>query len=180
MPKNKEIILGVCGSIAAYKSCEIIRCLKDSGFNVSVIMTKEAEEFITALSLQTLSQNRVYRGMFDLLEDEFDPEHVSLAKRSSLILVAPATANIIGKIASGICDDLLTSVIMASQRPILIAPAMNEGMWKNKILQHNVSKLKKLGYNFIEPEKGKLADGQIGEGRLASVDKIIAKVKAIA
>ncbi len=176
---KKEIILGICGSIAAYKSCEIIRRLKDSGFNVTVIMTKEAEEFITPLTVQTLSQNRVYQGMFDLSEEEFDPEHVSLAAKSNLILIAPATANIIGKIASGICDELLTSVIMAANCKILIAPAMNEGMWKNKILQENIAKLKKLGFAFIEPEKGKLADGKIGEGRLASIDKIIAKVKNI-
>jgi len=179
LAKNKEIILGVCGSIAAYKSCEIIRKLKEQRFNVTVVMTKEAEEFITLLTMQTLSQNRVYRGMFDLLEEEFDPEHVSLAEKSSLILVAPATANIIGKIASGICDDLLTLVIMAAKSPVLIAPAMNEGMWRNKILQENINKLKKFGFIFIEPEKGKLADGKVGVGRLASIEAIITKVKNI-
>lgn len=179
MPKMKKIILGVCGSIAAYKSAEIIRRLKDAGFNVTAIMTKEAQEFITPLTLQSLSQNQVYQGLFDLSSQDFDPEHVSLAKNSDLILVAPATANIIGKIASGICDDLLTSVIMAGSCPILIAPAMNEGMWKNKILQDNIAKLKKSGYKFVGPEKGKLCDGTIGEGRLAEVNKIIQEVRRI-
>jgi phosphopantothenoylcysteine decarboxylase/phosphopantothenate--cysteine ligase len=176
---KKQIVLGVCASIAAYKSCEIIRRLKDNGFNVTVIMTKEAGEFITPLTLQTLSQNRVFQGMFDLLQDDFDPEHVSLAKKANLILVAPATANIIGKIASGICDDLLTSVIMAANCPVVIAPAMNDGMWKNKILQENIARLKKLGYKFIEPEKGKLADGKTGFGRLAAIEKIISQIKSI-
>ncbi|MDP2940468.1 MAG: flavoprotein [Candidatus Omnitrophota bacterium] len=179
MDVKKKIILGVCGSIAAYKSCEIIRRLKDEGINVTVIMSQSAEQFITPLTLQTLSGNRVYQGLFDLAVEDFDPEHVSLAKKSSLILIAPATANIIGKIAWGICDCLLTCVIMASHSPILIAPAMNEGMWQSKILQENISKLKRLGYKFIGPEKGKLSDGSIGEGRLASADKIIQEVKKI-
>ncbi len=179
MPKTKEIILGVCASIAAYKSCEIIRRLKDSGFGVTVIMTEHTREFITPLSLQTLSQNRVYQGMFDLAAGDFDPEHVSLARKSSLILIAPATANIIGKISAGICDDLLTAVIMASRSPILIAPAMNDGMWHNKILQRNISALKKLGYKFVEPEKGRLSDGTVGEGRLADIQKIVKEVRKI-
>ncbi|MBM3252175.1 MAG: hypothetical protein FJZ11_05300 [Candidatus Omnitrophica bacterium] len=175
----KNIILGVTGSIAAYKSCDIIRQLKEKNFSVTVIMTKDAEEFITALTLQTLSGNKVYRDLFELVADEYSVEHVSLAQKADLILVAPATANIIGKVASGICDDLLSCVIMASSAPVLFAPAMNEGMYKNKILQDNIAKLNKFGFKFIGPEKGKLADGKIGMGKLAKTDSIIQAVQKI-
>lgn len=169
----KNIILGVTGSIAAYKACDIIRKLKEKKFAITVIMTKDAEEFITPLTLQTLSQNRVYRSLFELIEGEYNSEHISLAQKADLLLVAPATANIIGKVASGLCDDLLSCVVMATNAPVAFAPAMNDGMYKNKILQDNILKLNKLGYKFIGPQKGKLADGKIGLGHLADIDTIV-------
>jgi len=175
----KNIILGVTGSIAAYKSCDIIRRLKEKKFSVTVIMTKDAEEFITPLTLQTLSNNRVYRSLFELVGEQYSVEHVSLAQKADLVLVAPATANIIGKAANGICDDLITCVIMATDAPIAFTPAMNDGMYKNKILQDNIAKLKKFGYKFIGPEKGKLADGKVGIGRLADIDKIVKESMAM-
>ena len=130
-------------------------------------------------ALQTLSGNRVYRNLFELLDEEYNVEHVSLAQKADLILVAPATANIIGKVANGTCDDLLTCVIMATDAPVLFAPAMNDGMYKNKILQDNIAKLKKFGYKFIGPTKGKLANGRIGIGRLTDIDKIVKEAMAI-
>jgi phosphopantothenoylcysteine decarboxylase/phosphopantothenate--cysteine ligase len=177
--KNKNIILGVTASIAAYKAGDIIRRLKEKNFSVTVIMTKDAEEFITPLTLQTLSGNKVYRSLFELVSDEYSVEHVALAQKADLILVAPATANIIGKVANGICDDLLSCVIMATGAPVLFAPAMNEGMYKNKILQDNIEKLNKFGYKFIGPGKGKLADGKTGLGRLAEIDSIIKEIQKI-
>ena len=179
MAKNKKrILLGVTGSIAAYKSAEIIRRLQDEGCCVVVAMTKEAKEFITPLTFQTLSQNKVYSDMF---EQDFvwEIEHISLAGSSDLVLIAPATANIIAKITYGICDDLLSSVVLATRAPILIAPAMDEGMYTNKITQENIKKLKSLGMKFIEPIKGKLASGKIGVGHLAEVEDIVKAVKKV-
>lgn len=177
MQKNKKrILLGVTGSIAAYKSCEIIRRLQDEGFLVTVVMTKEAKEFITPLTLQALSQNRVYCDMFKG-DFSWEIEHVSLADSADAVLVAPATANVIAKLACGICDDLLTCIVCATAAPILIAPAMDEGLYLNKITQENIKKLKSLGFKFIEPTKGKLASGKVGIGHLAEVEDIVKAVK---
>ena len=176
MAKNKNIILGVTASIAIYKACDIIRRLKEQGFIVTVAMTPEAEELIKPIVFQSLSGNKVYRGLFDTPET-WEIEHISLAKRADLVLIAPATANIIGKIASGICDDLLTCVVLATRAPVLICPAMNENMYINKITQENIKKLKRLGYKFIGPVKGRLADGNIGIGHLATIEDIIKAVK---
>jgi len=167
----KRIILGVCGSIAAYKSPEIVRRLKEKDWTVKVIMTKSALKFISPLTLETVSENPVYIDMFE--KNGWEISHISLSDFADLILVAPATANIIGKIASGICDDLLTCTIIASNKKVIFAPAMNENMWKNKIIQENVNKLKEKGYLFIGPEKGVLASGKIGIGRLAKIDTIV-------
>jgi len=177
--KNKNIILGVTASIAAYKACDIIRRLKERDLSVTVIMTKDAEEFITPLTLQTLSGNKVHRGMFDLASEEYNVEHVSLADKADAILVAPATANIIGKVANGLCDDLLSCVIMATKAPVVFAPAMNDGMYSNKILQDNIAKLKNAGYKFIGPIKGKLANGKMGIGHLAEVDTIVKETATV-
>ncbi len=176
--KNKHIVLGVTASIAIYKACEIIRRLKDEGFAVTVIQTRESEELIKPVLFESLSQNKVYRGLFDTPE-AWEIEHISLAKKADLILVAPATANIIAKIAGGICDDLLTCVICASKAPVLIAPAMNEQMYNNKITQANIGKLKSLGYQFIEPRKGKLACGDMGVGCLAQIEVIVKEAKRL-
>ena len=176
MAKNKNIILGVTASIAIYKACDIIRRLKEQGFIVTVAMTPEAEELIKPIVFQSLSGNKVYRGLFDTLKT-WEIEHISLAKRADLVLIAPATANIIGKIAGGICDDLLTCIVCATKAPVLLCPAMNENMYINKITQENIKKLKRLGYKFIGPVKGRLADGNIGIGHLAGIEDIIKAVK---
>jgi phosphopantothenoylcysteine decarboxylase/phosphopantothenate--cysteine ligase len=176
--KEKNIILGVTASIAIYKACELVRRLKEQGFRVTVIQTRESEELIKPIVFESLSGNKVYRGLFDSPE-AWDIEHVSLAKKADLILVAPATANIIAKISSGICDDLLSCVICASKAPVLIAPAMNENMYMNKVTQGNISRLKSLGYKFVEPVTGKLACGDVGVGCLAEIDKIIKEAKRL-
>lgn len=175
---KKEIILGVTASIASYKACDIIRALKEDGYGVNVIMTEDAKEFITPLSLSTLSRNKVYFQMFSD-PAAWDIEHIALADRADLVLIAPATANIINKIACGLCDDLLTCTVLATKVPILIAPAMNTNMYEHKITQENIAKLKKLGYRFVGPEKGRLATGKIGIGRLAAVEEIVKEVKKI-
>lgn len=176
MAREKNIILGVTASIAIYKACEITRRLKEEGYTVSVTMTAEAEELIKPIVFQSLSGNKVYGGLFQM-PDAWQIEHVSLAQKADLVLVAPATANIIGKIASGISDDLLTCVICATKAAVLICPAMNENMYKNKITQGNIKKLKSLGYRFVEPRTGRLACGKTGVGCLADVEEIIKQVK---
>lgn len=175
---KKEIILGVTASIAGYRACDIIRDLKEEGYNVNVIMTGDAKEFIAPLSLAALSRNKVYSEMFSD-PSAWDIEHISLADKADLILVAPATANIIGKIACGLCDDLLTCTVLAAKAPVLIAPAMNTNMYEHKITRENIAKLKKIGYHFIGPEKGKLATGKIGIGRLSAVKDIVKEAKRI-
>ena len=176
MPRGKNIILGVTAGIAIYKACDIVRRLRQENFSVTVVMTPESEELIRPIVFQSLSGNKVYRGLFTESET-WEIEHVSLAEKADLVLIAPATANIIGKIACGICDDLLTCVIFATKAPVLIAPAMNENMYKNKIIQGNIDKLKSLGYRFVEPRKGRLVCGKVGIGCLAEVDMIIKEVK---
>jgi len=173
---KKEIILGVTASIAIYKSCEIIRRLKQEGLSVTVVMTEEAEGLIRPIVFSSLSGNRVYRDMFDSPVD-YEIEHISLADKADLVLIAPATANIIAKIAGGICDDLLSCVVCATKAPVVIAPAMNENMYQHKITQGNIEKLKDLGYKIIGPVRGRLADGRIGLGHLASVEDISKAVK---
>jgi phosphopantothenoylcysteine decarboxylase/phosphopantothenate--cysteine ligase len=177
-PKNKNIILGVTASIAVYKACEIVRRLKEENFSVTVVMTREAEEFIRPIVFQSLSGNKVYQGLFAMPE-AWDIEHVSLAEKADLVLIAPATANIIGKLSCGICDDLLTCLVCATQAQVLVCPAMNENMYQNRIVQENIKKLKSYGYRFVEPKKGKLACGKIGLGCLAEVEDIVRQVKNI-
>lgn len=178
MAKTKNIILGVTASVAIYKACDILRRLMAEGFSVTVALTAEAEEFIKPVLFQSLSGNKVYRGLFDE-PDSWNIEHVSLAEKASLVLIAPATANIIAKIACGICDDLLTCVCCATTAPVLIAPAMNENMYKNRITQENIKKLKSIGYKFVEPGHGRLACGKEGIGCLAEVETIVKEVKKI-
>jgi phosphopantothenoylcysteine decarboxylase/phosphopantothenate--cysteine ligase len=174
---KKNIILGVTASIAIYKACELIRKLKECGFSVKVIMTKEAEELIKPIVFASLSGNRVYQANIFNEPDTWEIEHVSLAQEAGLILIAPATANIIAKFAAGICDDLLTCTVCASKAKVLIAPAMNEIMYDNKITQNNIAKLKSYGYKFIAPRKGRLACGNVGLGCLADPGDIVKEVK---
>jgi phosphopantothenoylcysteine decarboxylase/phosphopantothenate--cysteine ligase len=176
MAKERNIILGVTASIAIYKACEITRRLKGEGFSVSIVMTEEAEELIKPVVFQSLSGNKVYRGLFTETQ-QWQIEHVCLAQKADLVLIAPATANIIGKIACGICDDLLTCVVCATKAPVLLCPAMNENMYKNRIVQDNIKKLKALGYKFAGPREGRLACGERGLGCLAEVGEIIKAVR---
>lgn len=178
MASKKNIILGVTAGIAIYKACDIVRRLREQGFLVTVVMTKEAQELIRPIVFQSLSGNRVYCGLFEEPED-WQIEHISLAERADLLLVAPATANIIAKIACGICDDLLTCIASATKAEVLFAPAMNENMYRNKITQANIAKLKSLGYKFVEPRRGRLACGKLGLGCLAEIEAIIKEVKRI-
>jgi len=176
--KGKEIVLGVTGCIAAYKSAELVRQIVKKGGIVHVIMTESACEFISPLTFQTLTGNPVATDMFQLY-DEKEIGHISLAGRADVLAIAPATANIIGKIAGGIADDMLSTVIMATRAPVFIAPAMNENMWKNPVLQKNIEQLKSLQYHFIDPGYGDLACGTEGMGRLPDVEDIVEEMTAI-
>lgn len=178
MVKKKEVILGITGSIAIYKSCEIANLLRKTGYSVTVIMTQEATKFLAPLTLQAISGNRVFTDIF-ASSVTWDPLHTSLGEKADLVLIAPATANIIGKIVNGICDDLLTCTVLSTQAKILIAPAMNERMYRNKIVQHNIERLKSEGYTFIGPTRGRLICGVEGIGHLADVDTIVKEVEKI-
>ena len=167
---GKTVLIGITGGIAAYKACELVRMFKRNGANVKVIMTPNALNFVTELTLQNLSQNNVAIHEFEI--DDFKPEHISLADEADIFVIAPATANTISKLANGICDNLLTSVACAFKKPVILAPAMNCNMWENKIIQENLKKLAEINYKIVEPESGFLACGYEGQGRLASVDKI--------
>lgn len=172
MLKGKTVVIGVSGGIAVYKACDVVSRLKKLNANVHVIMTKSATEFVTPLTFQSLSQNYVVSDMFEEPKT-WDVEHISLAKKADVFLIAPATANVIGKVANGIADNMLTTTVMATTGKVLIAPAMNTNMYRNPILQRNISILKELGYNFVDPDSGRLACGDIGEGKLASPEKIV-------
>ena len=173
----KEIVLGVTGSIAAYKAAEIANILVKDKINVNVIMTRSATKFIAPLTFQTLTKNKVYVDMFEEVTYN-DVRHISLAQKADCVVVAPATANIIGKIASGIADDMLSTVIMASRgKPIILCPAMNTAMYENVITQSNIAKLMGYGYLFVEPKESLLACGDLGKGALADVDVIVEKIK---
>lgn len=165
MLKDKRIVLGVTGGIAAYKAVELLRLFVKAGAGVQVIMTVAAQEFVTPLTFQTLSGNPVHTGLFNLLQ-EMEIGHITLADRADLLVIAPATANVIGKVAGGIADDLLTTTVMATRAPVLFAPAMNVNMWENPLYRQNEEKLKGLGYHFLEPASGFLACGWEGQGKL--------------
>jgi len=173
---NKSIILGLSGSIAIYKAIDLIKSFSQKNILADVIMTKEAREFVTPLLFERFSKRRVYCDLFEQT-GSFEVEHIALAQRSKVVLVAPATANIIGKVASGIYDDLLTCVIAATKAKIFFAPAMNENMYKNPVVQANIKKLKGYGMEFIGPRRGMLACGEEGWGCLEDVDKIVDVVR---
>ena len=172
MLKDINVLLGVTGGIAAYKACDIVSGLKRINANVDVIMTKSATELVSPNTFQALSRNAVIIDIFDTPR-YWNIEHISLAQKSHVLLVAPATANIIGKVANGIADDMLSTTIMASTAKVVFAPAMNTKMYENKIVQQNIEKLISLGYQFIEPASGRLACGDIGIGKLADINEII-------
>ena len=180
LPKFKRVILGVTASIAAYKSADIIRRLQEKGYRVSVIMTRESEKFITALTLASLAGEKVHQDLFDDTDHAWHMSHITLVQEADVFLITPATANVIGKIANGLADDLLTCAAMATKAPILIAPAMNTDMYNNKVVQDNIARLKKIGVHFIEPITGKLACGTMGEGHLADIEDIVKSVIRLA
>lgn len=170
--KNKTIIVGVTGGIACYKACEIVRLLVTQGAKVHVTMTKAAQEFVTPMTFQALSQNPVHTNIFDLTQ-ESEMGHIQLADNSDLILIAPATANFMAKVAHGICDDLLSTIICVTRAPVVFAPAMNVHMYQNKITQKNIGLLKEAGYSMIGPASGSLACGYEGEGRMEEPEEIV-------
>ena len=167
----KCVVLGVTGSIAAYKSAELASLLYKQGHEVFVVMTHDATEFITPLTLQTLSKNPVMTSFYDEKEN-WRPGHIQLADRANLLLIAPATANVIAELANGLAGHPLAAIALATRAPILIAPAMNGKMWEHTATQENVAKLKSRGVHFIGPEEGMLACGYEGVGRLWKVDEI--------
>ena len=176
--RQARIVLGVSGGIACYKAVELVRLLVKAGFSVQVIMTRGAMEFVTPLTFQTLSGNPVATETFNLTQ-ESEIGHINLADSADLFVIAPATANIIGKIANGIADDLLTTVIMATQAPVLLAPAMNIHMYENPIVQENLRKLGRVGYHLLEPAEGFLACGYEGKGRLPDPEKIAEEIQKL-
>ncbi|WP_270214929.1 bifunctional phosphopantothenoylcysteine decarboxylase/phosphopantothenate--cysteine ligase CoaBC [Clostridium butyricum] len=172
---KKNVVLGVSGGIAAYKALEITSLLVKKNINVNVIMTENATKFVAPLSFQSLSQNEVACDTFQEPK-VWEIQHISLADKADVFLVAPATANIIGKVASGIADDMLSTTIMATKAKVIFAPAMNTNMYENPIVQQNIKKLKLLGYEFIEPAEGRLACGDVGKGKLESPEVIVDRV----
>ena len=165
--------MGVTGSIAAYKACELVRLLVKAGHDVHVVMTDHAKEFVTPLTFRTLSRNPVESAMFaDPLD--WKPEHISLAEAADMLVIAPATANILAKLAHGIADDLLSSVALATKAPIVAAPAMNAGMWENPVTQENIRLLRERGVRVVDAGTGELACGTCGPGRMAEPQDIFA------
>ena len=169
---NKKILLVICGGIAAYKSLEIIRQLRKNNATVKTILTKSAEKFVTKLSVVSLSQNKVYDDLFNS-ENELEMDHISLSRWADLILVVPATANMISKISQGLADDLASTVIMASNKKVMLAPAMNVRMWENPSNKENLNKIIGFGYEVIGPEIGEMACGEFGEGKLTEPAAIL-------
>jgi phosphopantothenoylcysteine decarboxylase/phosphopantothenate--cysteine ligase len=176
MLKGKRVVLGVTGGIAAYKAAEFVRLLVKAEVNVHVVMTENAQRFITPLTFQTLSGNSVVTDPFALLEDA-EIGHIALADLAEMVIILPATANIIGKIGNGIADDFLSTMVMATKAPVLFVPSMNVNMWKNKALQKNIQTLLGLGYHLLEPGEGELACHWYGKGRLPELNEVLEKME---
>ncbi len=178
MPEGKTVVLGVTGCIAAYKAPDIISILKKKGIDVHVIMTRNAQQLVTARTFEAISQNPVTTDLFER-DRPWEVEHVALAKKADVLLIAPCTANTIGKIACGIADDILTTTVMATRAPVVIAPAMNTMMYENPVVRDNIKKLKALGYYFVGPISGRLACGDTGMGHIADTGDIVDMVTGI-
>ena len=174
--ENKKILLVICGGISAYKSLEIIRLLKKDGANVKTILTKSAKEFVTPLSIASLSREKVYDDLFSH-ENESEMDHISLSRWSDLILVAPATANTISKLSTGSSDDLASTVILASNKDVFLVPAMNVRMWEHPSTKENIKKLINFGYEIIGPEIGDMACGEYGQGKMTESNEIVDQIK---
>ena len=172
---GREIIVAVCGGIACYKVADVVSKLVQLGAGVTVCMTGSAQEFVGPLTFEALSGRKVRTDTFKL-PDSADPQHIALTERADLMLVAPATANVIAKVATGICDELVSLMVCASACPVVFAPAMNTRMWDNPICKENVAKLTKLGYRFVGPEEGWLACRNVGKGRMSEPGKIVDEV----
>ena len=172
MLKNKTIVLGITGGIAAYKAADIASKLTQAGAGVDTVMTESATKFITALTLRNTTGRPVVTDMYELAS-EYNEEHIALAEAADVVVIAPATANTIARLAAGIADNMLGCVVLATEAPVIIAPAMNDVMYKNSITQENLSKLKARGFTIIEPEYGRLASGKMGQGRLPETASII-------
>ena len=176
---SRTIVLGVTGGIACYKSCDLINRLRDDGWDVLVVMTKESKAFITPLTLQALSGHQVFDDLLHPVAG-WDPIHTTLAERAALVLVSPATANLIGKIAHGLCDDLLSCVITATEAPVVFVPAMNDAMYRKRAVQENIALLTRRGYRFVPPTRGHLVCRTEGIGHVAEVETIVSEVRRIA
>jgi phosphopantothenoylcysteine decarboxylase/phosphopantothenate--cysteine ligase len=175
---GREIIVGVTGGIAAYKAADIVSALRQKGYGVTVVMTEFAQEFVGPLTFQTLSDRPAVTG-WSMEGADHTPQHISLARPADVMLIAPCTANIIGKIAHGIADDILTTTVLSVTCPVAIAPAMNKDMYRNPAVQDNLALLKKRGVQLVEPEEGFLACGEVGMGRLADTAKIVEAVERL-
>jgi phosphopantothenoylcysteine synthetase/decarboxylase len=173
--KGREIIVAVCGGIAAYKVAEVVSGLVQRGAGVTVVMTASARKFVGPLTFATLSGRPVLSGTF-AKTDAADPQHIALTERADVMLVAPATSNVIAKVAAGLCDDLLSLMISAAACPVVFAPSMNNRMWDNPIATENRAKLARVGYRFIAPDEGWLACRNVGAGRLAEPERILQEI----
>lgn len=178
MSKTPQIVLGVTGSIAAYKAAELVRLMVRRGWDVSVIMTQGAQEFVTPLTFQTLSRQPVGTGLFEE-KDGWHPEHISFADRADVLVIAPCTANVMAKLACGLADDLLSCTALATRAPVVIAPAMNDNMWAHPATRANIKTLKARGVTFTDVGAGDLACGRKGEGRLVELDAIVKAVDGL-
>jgi phosphopantothenoylcysteine decarboxylase/phosphopantothenate--cysteine ligase len=178
MLKGKTIVLGITGGIAAYKAADLASKLTQAGAKVEVVMTEAATKFITPLTLRNITHRPVVTDMFEL-SSEWSVEHVALAEAADVVVIAPATANTIARLAAGIADDMLATVVLATKAPVIIAPAMNDLMYSNKVTQENTAKLKARGFSFIEPEYGRLASGKMGKGRLPETSTIIDAIERV-
>ena len=178
MLKDKKILLGISGSIAAYRVCDLIEGLKEEGAEVQCVLTEAGKQFITKQTLRALTGQPVYSDLFE--EHSFrGPLHTTLADESDLIVLVPASCSLIGRLSSGICNDLVTNIVMAASKPVLIVPAMNDNMYNHPITQKNIRELAQIGYHFLAPEKGQLICGRYSIGHIASQKNIISRIKEL-
>jgi phosphopantothenoylcysteine decarboxylase/phosphopantothenate--cysteine ligase len=176
MPQSR-ILLIIGGGIAAYKACELVRLIKKSGHTVRCVLTESAQKFVTPMTLAALSEDKVYTELFDL-KDEAEMGHIQLSRQADLVVVAPATANLMAKMAQGLADDLATTLLLATDKPVLCAPAMNVRMWQHPATQRNVATLKHDGITVLQPDDGAMACGEFGPGRLPEPEAIFSAIKA--